>query len=205
MPMTHTRPTICGPLLLRVAVSGGAALAVLTLVGCKAAPLIAPWGGLPVFYGAAAFEHGPRVQLVNDSAMPISVRYWAGRRDTSVVGGVADVRTRPELAFEAVPGSHHISQLGRGFQPASNTDVVIWVNLVPAPGSGVQTVDGTPPEPVWLVLHQPQPYVLQLVGDSWETLEVRRTGEAGLSPLPRDRWIDGVNGEYPVVMSTAQR
>lgn len=201
--MTHTRPTQSTRVLARAAVFGGAALAVLTLVGCKAAPLIAPFGGLPVFYGAAAFEHGPRVQLLNDSSLPISVRYWAGRRDTSVVGGVADVRTRPELAFDALPGSHHISQLGRGFQPASNTDVVIWLNLVPGPG--VQTADGVPAQPVWLVLHQPQPYVLQIIGDSWETLEVRRTGDAGMSPLPRDRWIDGVNGEYPVMLSAAQR
>ena len=162
------------------------------LIGCKAAPILMPPAGVVPYYVAASQPQGPRVQFVNDSLLPMNVRYWVGRRDVSAAGGVADLRTDEHMSFIAEPGDHFITQVGRPFHPTSNIDAVVWVRVDP------RLIDGTSLPPAWFELSQPAPYTLQVVGEGRETLAFRRVGPGELSPLAPDLWIEGNNGPFPV-------
>lgn len=163
----------------------------LVLSGCKASvPIIGATVGPTIYYTATAFPQGPQVQFVNDSSIPVAVRYWVGRRDVTVAGGVADIRTGDDMTFVAEPGDHFITGLGRSFWPTGNTDGVVWMR-VDAGAAGAL-------DPVWLQLEHPAPYTVRVTGESPSTLVFTRDGEAGMTPLPRDRWIMQHNGPFPV-------
>jgi hypothetical protein len=166
------------------------ALAAATMSGCTiSVPVIGATAGPALYYTSTAFPQGPRAQFVNDSLIPMNVRYWVGRRDISAQGGVADIRTGDDLAFTAEPGDLFITQLGREFSPVSNADSVVWVRVdVGEPGAV---------EPIWFQLEHPAPYTLRATGDSVADLVFERAGEAGITPLPRDRWIASNNGPFP--------
>lgn len=166
-------------------------LAVAALPGCTASvPIIGATAGPALYYTSTGMSHGPRAQFVNDSSMPMNIRYWVGRRDITAQGGVADIRTGDDLAFTAQPGDHFITQLGREFSTVSNADSVVWVRVdVGEPGA----ID-----PIWFQLEQPAPYTVRATGDSPSQLVFERAGEAQITPLPRDRWIASNNGPFPV-------
>lgn len=170
-------------------------LGLLTLLsavgGCNViVPLTGATAGPGIYYASTAMSHGPRAQFVNDSAVPMNVRYWVGRRDITAPGGVADIRTDEEMAFTAQPGDHFITQLGRPFWPTSNADAVVWVRLDVGEHGAV--------EPIWFELEQPGPYTVRASGDLPANLVFERAGDAAISPLPRDRWIASNNGPFPV-------
>lgn len=159
--------------------------------GCKAVGFIAPIAGVSATYVATSISHGPRVQFMNDSAVPLRVRYWVGRRDIMAPGGVADIRTDEGLYLDVRPGDFFITQLGRPFWPTGNSDAVVWARIDTA------TAQGEPRDPVWLDLVAPGPYVWRATGQDIDSLVFERdTGT--IKPLPPSRWIDGNNGEHPV-------
>jgi hypothetical protein len=161
--------------------------------GCTiAVPAIAQ-SSWAVHYAATSQPQGPRVTFVNDSQMPLSVRYWVGRRDVSVPGAIADLRTDEHMTFTALPGDQFITQVGRGWWPTSNVDAVVWVR--------VDAGDPAAPTTSWFELEQPAPYVLQATGTGPADLAFHRPGSAGLVALPRDRWIGDHNGPFPVTLA----
>lgn len=178
---------------------------VLTLIACAAAmPLggcyltqttVPVWGsiiGTSVGYAANKVPAGPRVTFVNESSLTLNVRYWSGRRDTTAPAGVADIRTGDDMAFRALPGDFFITQAGRAWWPTSMSDAIIRAQIE------IESTDGERRGPIWIELEQPQPYKFTATGDSIETLEFRRYGGGAIVPVPRDQWIDGHNGPFPV-------
>lgn len=195
--MAHPRPMV----LVSLLVVGGAALSA-SLAGCTSAHLIVPAAGaglgLGLDYACSMIPAGPRVTFINDSSVPMRLRYWVGRRDTTAPGGVADIRTGEDMAFTASPGEFFITQCGRSWWVTSMTDAIIRVRIDLLPDDGAH-------QPIWLQLDQPQPYKWRAVGESAEALAFERFGGGGLSPLPRDMWIDGNNGPFPVDKDLAVR
>lgn len=187
--------------LVRIAIASGVAA---WLAGCgTTVPLnvLAPGvgGAVTASYAAASQPQGPRVTFVNDSTMPLVVRYWVGWRDTSVAGGVADIRTDDHMSFTAQPGEFFTTQVGRAWKPTSMADAIVRVRIdTPATG-------GTAHEPIWIQLEQPQPYTLQAVGGSRDTLVLNRYGGGAITPLERGLWIDDNFGPFPVVVSSSAR
>lgn len=188
--MTHRQPTTFKAASLLLLSAG-------VLSGCYTEQLLYVGGAVPtgtaVQYAASAFPHGPRAQFVNDSAVPLRVRYWVGRRDIFAPAGVTDIRTDDDLSFEAQPGDHFITQLGRKFWPSSMNDAVVRVRIDPVLESG------EPQDPIWFQLEQPQPFVFSATGDNAESLVFNRFGGGAITALPRELWIDGNNGPFPVV------
>jgi hypothetical protein len=186
--------------------TGIAALAALLLGGCSLpmAPILfynpaavasARIGG----YGTAGIPSGPRVSFRNESAVEMRVRYWVGKRDTTAPGGVADIRTRDDMAIHVKPGDLWVTQAGRPFWPTGMKDAVVWARI--------DTTDehGEARQPIWLHLEQPQPYRWSATGCCVESLAFHRHGGGGITPVPRDQWIDANDGPFPVYASAAGR
>jgi hypothetical protein len=172
------------------------------VVGCTTVPLfniITPGvgGGIITHHAAASQPQGPRVTFVNDSKVPLSVRYWVGRRDSTAPRGVADIRTDEGFAFTTAPGEFAITQVGRPWWPTSNADAVVRARIAPADESR---------EPVWLDVQQPGPYLFNATGDTFDSIAFGRFGGGGaLAPLPRDEWIASNRGPFPVRADLAVR
>ncbi len=154
-------------------------------------PATAPVAALATTYGTTAMAHGPRATFVNESTLTLTVRYWSGRRDSTAPGGVADIRTDDAMAFTAKPGEFFITQTGRPWWPTSMTDAVVRARI---------DIEGSNREPIWLELEQPGPFKIAAVGCCEESLEFRRFGGGPISAVPRDQWIDGNNGPFPVYL-----
>lgn len=184
---------------MRVAMLAAVGLGALAgLGGCSLpiAPLyfsaVSTVGAMGGTQAGLAMSNGPRATFVNDSAMPISVRYWVGRRDTTAHAGVADIRTADDLAFTAKPGEFFITQLGRPWWVTGMSDAVVRVRLE------AWRADGESAGVTWLQLDQPQPFTFAAAGESAEDLEFRRFGGGAMAPLPSDQWIDSHHGPFPV-------
>lgn len=176
------------------------------LAGCSAP--IAPiyfsgisYSGSVIIGGAAgAIPAGPRIFFVNDSEMDLKIRYWVGKRDTVAAGGITDIRTGDDMAFTARPGDFFITQAGRSYWLTGHSDAVVRVRIDPPP-----LENGEPAEPIWIQLDQPHPYRFSATGCSRECLAFHRFGGGGITPLPRDLWIDDNNGPFPVDRDLAVR
>lgn len=172
------------------------AAAGLALAACQTEHLGVPGpgvvSGLALNYAATAMPHGPRVTFVNESAMTITIRYWSGRRDTTAPRGVADLRTGDDMHLRAAPGDFFITQAGRSWWPTGMSDAVVYARIDAEMETGEQR------GPIWIELEQPQPFTFVARGDSLDALEFERHGGGAITPLPRDQWIDGHNGPFPV-------
>lgn len=170
--------------------------AALPLSGCDLTQTTVPVRGAIIgttlAYVANTIPAGPRVTFVNESALTLHVRYWSGRRDTTAPAGVADIRTGDDMAFRALPGDFFITQAGRAWWPTSMSDAVIRARIE------IESPEGEHHAPIWIELEQPRPFKFTATGDSVETLEFRRYGGGAIVPVPRDQWIDGHNGPFPV-------
>ncbi len=186
------------------------ACSAVVLGGCI---IFAPALGGPtsaVMFGA--IPNGPDVIFVNDTDVPLKIRYWVGRTDITAEGGVADTRTDDDFVFEADPGSRTRVGVGRPFWASSNADAVIWARI-DIGGESMAT------DPTWLVLEHPGPYHWKALRAEDGSLKYERfvfdwwTNTAGLanapqvggiSTLPRSKWIERPEGQLPVWVSARQ-
>ncbi len=178
------------------AIAAGAIVAAVLLGGCHLSYHVVPVAGsavgVGVSYATTSLAHGPRVTFVNDSSLTISVRYWSGRRDTTAPRGVADIRTGEDMNITAQPGEFAITQVGRPWWPTSMSDGVVYACVE------AEAADGSRRGPMWIELEQPGPFKFSVVGDSVDGLELKRFGGGAIVALPRDQWMAGNNGPFPV-------
>lgn len=203
-----------GGVLAAAAMSGlsGCWWAFVELSEVTAAPA-APFAGpaLPVITVAAfAQKHGPSVRFENRSSVPLRVRYWVGKTDVTAPGGVADIRSRADMAASIPPGESATTQCGRSGWVTANSDAVIRVQIVaepsgpagdqsdPAPG-GVSPAPPAAAGASWYELKLPAPFLIRATEDESGRLVFASAGGGALVPLQPDLWIDDANGELPVV------
>ncbi|HVZ93037.1 MAG TPA: hypothetical protein VG797_00860 [Phycisphaerales bacterium] len=157
--------------------------------------------------GVAAFmqKHGPSVRFENQSSVALGVRYWVGRMDISVPGGIADLRTRDDLVMAIPAKDTTTTQCGRTAWVTANSDAVVRVCIweIPAETCGAEPAPvSMPPAGAriwWYELERPLPFTIVAKDDENGERVIESGSACTLRPMQPDEWIDGINGELPVM------
>lgn len=166
------------------------------MTGVLAGPVMTVGGAVPVAYATTQIKHGPTASFHNTSDTTLAVRYWVGKVDCRVAGGVADWRSPAHFQIE--PGDKKRVQLGRKGWFTANSDAVVRVQVsavAPSDAAADQLVlleSG----PFWYEFEKPAPYFIKATG-AREALAFESYGEGGLMPVDRSEWFDRANDDFP--------